>query len=157
MDQVHWWKSHKSKGNKSLFKEQGIFLERNRGSWSTRENPINSLQDRFTDQFTEKIFLNKFSDYMCMCIHIYVWNCVYVCTYTCMSNSNDVLVNIFFLNKCVIFMSFLSLSQRGGRNSKEERGGEGPQPIINSHFFPMNRQLWSLHNLSHGNVIIKLV
>ena len=74
--------------------------------------------------------------YVCIyeCICMYMYMCVCVCIHV------DVilmamLVNIFFLNKYITFVSFLSLSWRGGRSSKEREGRES-QHIINSHSFP---------------------
>lgn len=73
-----------------------------------------------------------------VCMNVYEYICMYM--YICVFIRVDVilmamLVNIFFLNKYISFVSFLSLSRRGGRRSKEREGRES-QRIINSHSFP---------------------
>lgn len=68
--------------------------------------------------------------YECICMYMYIYVCIRVDVILM-----AMLVNIFFLNKYITLVSFLSLSWRGGRRSKEREGRES-QHIINSHSFP---------------------
>lgn len=58
--------------------------------------------------------------YIYICAYVIVGIYIYLHVYVILINIS---VNLFFLNKYIIFTSFLSSSWRGGRSSKEERGG----------------------------------